>query len=204
MIAYVRGRVDSTGPDSAVVEVGGVGLALLCAPATAAALVPGEEARLATSLVVREDSLTLYGFADADEKLIFELVQTASGVGPKVALAMLAALSPDEIRRAVAVGDARALTRVSGIGPKGAQKIILELKGKLGEPVGGTRGGGVPVPAQRVQPWRDQVAAGLQSLGWGPRDAEAAVDAVAADLDGEQVPPIPELLKAALRKLSRP
>ncbi|ROO84372.1 Holliday junction DNA helicase subunit RuvA [Actinocorallia herbida] len=202
MIAYVRGRVDSTGPDSAVVEVGGVGLALLVAPATAAALVPGEEARLAASLIVREDSLTLYGFASDDEKRVFELVQTASGVGPKVALAMLATLAPDEIRRAVATGDARALTRVSGVGPKGAQKIILELKDKLGAPVGGT--GGLPVPAQRVQPWRDQVAAGLQSLGWAAREAEAAVDAVAADLDGEQVPPIPELLKAALRKLSRP
>ncbi|GAB2853933.1 Holliday junction branch migration protein RuvA [Actinocorallia aurea] len=202
MIAYVRGRVDSTGPDGAVVEVGGIGLALLCAPATAAALVPGEEARLAAALIVREDSLTLYGFATDDEKRVFELVQTASGVGPKVALAMVGTLSPDEIRRAVATGDARALTRVSGIGPKGAQKIILELKDKLGAPVGGAAG--LPVPAQRVQPWRDQVAAGLQSLGWGPRDAEAAVEAVAAELDGEQVPPIPELLKAALRKLSRP
>ncbi|MCD0448985.1 Holliday junction branch migration protein RuvA [Actinocorallia sp. API 0066] len=201
MIAYVRGQVAAAGPEGAVLDVGGIGFALVCAPATAAALVPGQEARLAASLVVREDSLTLYGFADDDEKRVFELVQTASGVGPRVALAMLATLTPDEIRRAVATGDARALTRVPGIGPKGAQKIILELKDKLGAPVGT---GGIPVPAPRVQPWREQVAAGLQSLGWGVREAEAAVDAVAADLDGEQVPPIPELLKSALKKLSRP
>lgn len=201
MIAFVSGRVDSTGAEGAVVEVGGVGLSVLCTPHTAASLTVGEQARLATSLVVREDSLTLYGFADEDERRVFELVQTASGVGPKVALAMLATHSPNEIRRAVAAGDARALTRVPGIGPKGAQKIILELKDKLGMPVGTAE---EQVPRQRVQPWREQVAAGLQSLGWAARDADAAVAAVADELDGGQVPPIPELLKAALRKLSRP
>lgn len=201
MIAFISGRVDSAGAEGAVVEVGGVGLSVLCTPHTAAALKPGEQARLATSLVVREDSLTLYGFADDDERVIFELVQTASGVGPKVALAMLATHSPDAIRRAVATGDARALTLVPGIGPKGAQKIILELKDKLGLPVGADER---QVPRQRVQPWREQVAAGLQSLGWPARDADAAVAAVAEDLDGAEVPPIPELLKAALRKLSRP
>ncbi|MEO3785118.1 Holliday junction branch migration protein RuvA [Actinocorallia sp. B10E7] len=202
MIAFISGRVDSTGAEGAVVEVGGVGLSVLCTPHTAAALTPGEQARLATSLVVREDSLTLYGFADDDERVVFELVQTASGVGPKVALAMLATHSPNAIRRAVATGDARALTLVPGIGPKGAQKIILELKDKLGMPVGAAAD--EQVPRQRVQPWREQVAAGLQSLGWAARDADAAVAAVADELDGEQVPPIPDLLKAALRKLSRP
>jgi len=171
MIAFVSGRVDSTGAEGAVLEVGGVGLSVLCTPHTAAALTVGEQARLATSLVVREDSLTLYGFADEDE------------------------------RRVLAAGDARALTRVPGIGPKGAQKIILELKDKLGMPVGTAE---EQVPRQRVQPWREQVAAGLQSLGWAARDADAAVAAVADELDGGQVPPIPELLKAALRKLSRP
>ncbi len=201
MIAFISGRVDSAGADSAVVEVGGVGLAVLCTPHTAAALKPGEQARLATSLVVREDSLTLYGFADDDERVVFELVQTASGVGPKVALAMLATHSPDALRRAVASGDARALTLVPGIGPKGAQKIILELKDKLGLPTGGLA---EQVPRQRVQPWREQVSAGLQSLGWGVREADAAVAAVADDLDGAQVPPVPELLRAALRKLGRP
>lgn len=201
MIAFISGRVDSTGAEGAVVEVGGVGLAVLCTPHTAAALTPGEQARLATSLVVREDSLTLYGFAADDERTVFELVQTASGVGPKVALAMLATHSPNALRRAVATGDARALTLVPGIGPKGAQKIILELKDKLGLPTGDL---GEQVPRRRVQPWREQVAAGLQSLGWAARDADAAVAAVADELDGEQVPPVPELLKAALRKLSRP
>ncbi|GAB3657055.1 Holliday junction branch migration protein RuvA [Actinocorallia lasiicapitis] len=202
MIAFVRGRVEATGPDQAVVEVGGVGLALLCAPGTLAGLKVGEEARLAASLVVREDSLTLFGFASDDEKLMFELVQSASGVGPKVALAMVATHSPNAIRRAVATGDSKALTLVPGIGPKGAQKIILELKDKLGLPTGGAEE--LPVPRQRVQPWKEQVAAGLQSLGWPAREAELAVAAVADELDGEEVPPIPELLKSALRKLSRP
>ncbi|GAA3210315.1 Holliday junction branch migration protein RuvA [Actinocorallia longicatena] len=202
MIAFVRGRVDSAGTDQAVVEVGGVGLALHCAPNTLAGLKVGEDARLATSLVVREDSMTLYGFATDDERVMFELVQTASGVGPKVALAMVATHSPNALRRAVATGDAKALTLVSGIGPKGAQKIILELKDKLGLPVGGADD--LPVPRQRVQPWREQVQAGLQSLGWPAREAEAAVAAVADELTGEEVPSIPELLKSALRKLSRP
>ncbi|WP_106398993.1 Holliday junction branch migration protein RuvA [Actinocorallia populi] len=201
MIAFISGRVDSAGAEGAVVEVGGVGLSVLCTPDTAAGLVPGEQARLATSLVVREESLTLYGFADDDQRTVFELVQTASGVGPKVALAMLATHGPNAIRRAVATGDVRALTLVPGIGPKGAQKIILELKDKLGLPSGAAD---ERVPRPRVQPWRDQVAAGLQNLGWAARDADAAVAAVADELDGEQVPPVPELLKAALRKLSRP
>lgn len=201
MIAFVSGRVDSAGPETAVVEVGGIGLSLLCTPNTLAGLKTGEQARLATSLVVREDSLTLFGFASDDERVIFELVQSASGVGPKVALAMVATHSPNAIRRAVATGDAKALTLVPGIGPKGAQKIILELRDKLGVPTGMDD---MPVPRQRVQPWRDQVQAGLVSLGWAAREADAAVAAVADELDGTEVPPIAELLKSALRKLSRP
>src|SRR3954468_12226804 len=127
MIASVRGVVAAIAPDSAVIEVGGVGLQVHCAPGTLAGLRSGAEARLATSMVVREDSLTLYGFADEDEKSLFELLQTASGVGPRLAQAVLAVHQPATVRRAVATGDVTTLTRVPGIGKKGAERLILEL-----------------------------------------------------------------------------
>ena len=198
MIAFVRGQVAEVGLSSAVVEVGGVGLELLCTPGTLAALRVGSPARLPTSMVVREDSLTLFGFSDDDEKQVFELVQTASGVGPKVAQAMLAVLAPDDVRRAVATEDVKTLTRVPGIGQKGAQRIILELKDRLGAPSGAR---GEPAPATIVETWRDQVGQGLVGLGWSSRDAEAALDAVAPQAG--PVPDVGVLLRAALRTLSR-
>ncbi|WP_119730794.1 Holliday junction branch migration protein RuvA [Thermomonospora amylolytica] len=203
MIAFVRGRVAAAGPDGAVVDVGGVGLALQCTPATLAGLQVGEEAEVPTSLVVREDSLTLFGFADDDERATFELLQTASGVGPRLALAMLAVHSPNALRRAVATEDVGALTKVPGIGKKGAQRIVLELKDRLGAPVAGD-GETAPRGQLAADPWRGQVATGLINLGWSAKDAEAAVEAVAADLDGEQVPPVADLLKSALKKLAKP
>ena len=136
MIAFVRGEVADVGLTSAVVEVGGVGLEVLCTPGTLATLRVGRSATLPTSMVVREDSLTLFGFVDDDEKQTFELVQTASGVGPKLAQAMLAVLSPDDLRAAVAGEDVKTLTRVPGIGQKGAQRIILELRDRIGAPTG--------------------------------------------------------------------
>lgn len=136
MIAFVSGPVAALAPDTAVIEVGGIGMAVQCAPNTLAALRVGEPAKLATSLVVREDSLTLYGFADDDERQVFELLQTASGVGPRLAQAMLAVHSPDGLRTAVATGDEKALIAVPGIGKKGAQKLLIELKDRLGAPVG--------------------------------------------------------------------
>ena len=132
MISSVRGPVTAVAPDAAVVEVGGVGLFVQCTPSTLARLRVGETTRLATSLVVREDSLTLYGFSDEDERAVFELLQTASGVGPRLAQAMLAVHSPDALRRALATEDLAALTLVPGIGRKGAQRIVLELKDRLG------------------------------------------------------------------------
>src|SRR5690606_28876434 len=137
VIAFLSGRVASRGAGTAVIDGGGVGMTGHCTPATLARLHVGEEATVATALVVREDSLTLFGFADDDERDTFERLQTASGVGPRLALAMLAVHTPDALRRAVAAEDTAALTRVPGIGKKGAQRIVLELKGKLGEPVGG-------------------------------------------------------------------
>jgi len=198
MIAHVRGRVAAVTLNSAVLEVGGVGLELMCTPGTLAALRTGSEATLPTSLVVREDSLTLFGFADDDEKSIFELVQTASGVGPKLAQAMLAVLSPDGVRTAIALDDVKTLTKVPGIGQKGAQRIILELKDRIGAPTG--RGAG-SAPLATAAPWRDQVAQGLIGLGYNARDADQAVDAVAADAG--EMPDVASLLRAALRTLSK-
>lgn len=199
MIAFVDGRVAGTGLDGAVIDVGGIGLSVLCTPATLAGLRVGDQAHLPTSLLVREDSLTLYGFADEDERAVFGLLQTASGVGPRLALAMLAVHTPNALRRAVAAEDVAALTRVPGIGKKGAQRIVLELKDRLGPPAGDD----IPPQIARTLPWREQVHAGLTNLGWTARDADAAVDAVAAEIDGQQPPGIADLLKLAMRRLSR-
>jgi len=184
MIAHLDGKVSSVAPDGAVIDVGGVGLLVQCTPGTLAGLRTGARARVATSLVVREDALTLYGFAGEDERNTFELLQTASGVGPRLALAMLAVFSPDALRRAVAAEDLAALTTVPGIGRKGAQRIVLELAGRLGSPGelrSGDNAGGGP-PAARAASWRDQVRAGLVNLGWQPRDADLAIAAVEPEL----------------------
>jgi holliday junction DNA helicase RuvA len=202
MIAHLNGTVTGVGLDGAVIEVGGVGLRVQCTPDTLATLKPGEPARVATSLVVREDSLTLFGFGTDDERNVFELLQTASGIGPRLALAMLAVHSPDALRRAVAAEDIKALTMVPGVGNKGAQRIVLELKDRLGAP-GGSAAASGPVPARGgAVSWRDQVTTGLVNLGWSARDAESAVTAVEADAAG-QVPDVATALRAALRKLSR-
>ncbi|MFN8194231.1 MAG: Holliday junction branch migration protein RuvA [Nocardioidaceae bacterium] len=197
MIAFVRGQVAAVTLSSAVLEVGGVGLELMCTPGTLATLRTGQAVTLPTSMVVREDSLTLFGFLDEDEKTLFELLQTASGVGPKLAQSMLAVLPPDDLRGAVAAEDVKTLTRVPGIGQKGAQRIILELKDRVGAPVG--RGSGVaPVVAGG---WRDQVHQGLVGLGWSARDADRAVDTVAPEAG--DAPDVAALLRAALRSLSK-
>jgi holliday junction DNA helicase RuvA len=198
VIAFVKGPVAQVTLSSAVLEVGGVGLELMCTPGTLATLRTGQVATLPTSMVVREDSLTLFGFLDEDEKAVFELVQTASGVGPKLAQAMLAVLSPDALRTAVSGEDVKALTRVPGIGQKVAQRIILELKDRLGPALGtpSTRG-----PVAAGETWRDQVHQGLTGLGWPAKEAERAVDAV-ADQAGDS-PDVGALLRAALQTLSR-
>jgi Holliday junction DNA helicase RuvA len=204
MIAHLAGTVAGIGPDGAIIDVGGVGLRVQCTPDTLASLKPGEPARVATTLVVREDSLTLFGFGSDDERNVFELVQTATGVGPRLALAMLAVHSPDALRRAVATEDVNALTMVPGIGKKGAQRIVLELAGKLGDSGDGAvvpgPAGGRPVASS----WRDQVQSGLLNLGWSARDAEAAIAAVEAEhAEAGTVPDVATALRAALRKLSK-
>jgi Holliday junction DNA helicase RuvA len=199
MIASVRGRVAAFSPDGAVIEVGGVGLAVHCTPGTLAGLRVGGDARLATSLVVREDSLTLYGFADDDERQLFELLQTASGVGPRLAQAVLAVLSPDTVRKAVASGDTATLIRVPGIGKKGAERLVLELRDRIGAPVLSGPGDGL---GGFAAPWVEQVRQGLVGLGWTASQADQAVASVAETIDGE-VPPVPVLLRQAIRALGR-
>lgn len=202
MIAHLNGTVAGISPDGAVIDVGGVGLRVQCTPDTLASLKQGEHARVATSLIVREDSLTLFGFASEDERNVFELLQTASGVGPRLALAMLAVHSPDALRRAVAAEDLNALIMVPGIGKKGAERIVLELRDRLGAPGDHAGNGGVPVRAAAVASWRDQVQSGLTNLGWSARDADAAIAAVEAESD-DQAPDVATALRAALRKLSK-
>ncbi len=211
MISHLDGLVCAIAPEGAVIQVGGVGLLVQATPGTLATLRSGERARVATSLVVREDALTLYGFASDDERDVFELLQTASGIGPRLALAMLASFSPDGLRQAIAAEDVTALTRVPGIGRKGAQRIVLELAGRLGSPgapvsLPGTAGLGSA--AARAASWRDQVRTGLVNLGWQARDAEQAIAAVEAELadaaagNGAEID-VSTALRAALRKLSR-
>jgi len=198
MIASVRGVVLSAGLDSAVIEVGGVGLLLHTTAGTAAALRPGAEAALATTLVVREESLTLYGFADEDERTVFNLVQTVSGVGPRLALAILAIHAPDGLRRAIGGGDLVALTKVPGIGKKGAERIVLELRDKIGAPSGASSSA-TPRPA--ADEAFTQVHDALVGLGWSSRQADDAVEAVRPESgNGSDVS---ALLRAALRELGR-
>jgi holliday junction DNA helicase RuvA len=207
MIAHLDGTVSAVAPDGAVIDVGGVGLLVQCTPGTLAGLRPGERARVATSLVVREDALTLYGFATEDERSTFELLQTASGIGPRLALAMLAVFSPDALRRAVAAEDIGALTAVPGIGRKGAQRIVLELAGRLGPPGERAVQGNGRDAGSAAAPWREQVRAGLVSLGWQAREAEQAIAVVEPELtaagpDGQDVE-VSAALRAALRVLGR-
>lgn len=194
MIAHVRGPVAAVTLTSAVIDVGGVGMQVKCTPGTIASLRIGQEVQLATSLVVREDSLTVFGFASTDERDMFELVQTASGVGPKVAQAMLAVLDPDRLRQAIGQADHATLTSVPGIGRKGAERIVVELKDRVGV---------TTVAAGGVAPWRDQVHETLLGLGWSARDADGALERVAAELPADTTPDVSTILRDALRTLSK-
>ncbi len=204
MIAQVSGIVIQLGPTSAVVEVGGFGVLALVSPNTAAELRIGQPATLATSLVVREDSMTLYGFASVDERESFELLQTATGVGPKLAQAAIAVLTPDELRHAIATENLAQLCKVPGIGRKGAQRLVIELKDKINSvglvnlaPPGGARSAARPA-------WRDQVTQGLQGLGWSARDADAACAEVEHLVRDDPATSVPSLMRAALQTLARP
>lgn len=203
MIASVRGTVAALGPDGAVVEVGGVGLAVSCSPGTLARLRVGETARLATSLVVREDSLTLYGFADDDERATFELLQTANGVGPKLAQTMLAVHAPRELRRAIATSDYPSLTKVPGIGRKGAERIVVELRDRIGAIDAGDSEAAGLAGIAALAPWRDQLAHALAGLGFPGKEAGDAVDVVAGGIAEGEAPDVPALLRQAIQLLGR-
>jgi holliday junction DNA helicase RuvA len=206
MIASVSGTVVAITGDAAVIEVGGVGLAVQCTPTTLGMLRTGQEARLATSLVVREDSLTLFGFGSDDERAIFETLQGVTGVGPRLAQAVLATHSPDSVRAAVATDDVGALTLVPGVGRKGAQRLVLELKDKLGSvttsatvlQLPGRDGPGV---------WRDQLRSALLNLGWGNREVDEALAAVGPEAEAAvavgDTPDVAALLRTCLQMLSR-
>jgi Holliday junction DNA helicase RuvA len=206
VIASVKGIVLAISGEAAVVEVGGVGLAVQCTPATLATLRTGAEARLATSLVVREDSLTLFGFASDDERGVFETLQGVSGVGPRLAQAVLATHSPDAVRSAVATDDVGALMLVAGVGRKGAQRLVLELKDKLGTTA--TSATVLRLPG-RDGPgaWRDQLRAALIGLGWSGREVDDALAAVGPEADAAiavgDTPDVGALLRSCLQMLSR-
>ena len=196
MISLLSGTVRSINSDRIVVEVGGFGLTVLVTPATTTQVTLGSQIQLFTSLVVREDSLTLFGFVNEESRTLFELVQTVSGIGPKVALSILGALTPEDLGRAIAQEDIASIEKVPGIGRKGAQRLILELKGKLSD---------LSTAAQYKghQPaWREQLASALVSLGFSPKESDAAISNVVSSLQADGVEAskleLSELLKLSL------
>jgi Holliday junction DNA helicase RuvA len=201
MISLLNGIVRSIASDRAVVEVGGVGLAVTVTPATSALLNIGAPAQFYTSLVVREDSLTLFGFLDDEVRTLFELVQTVSGIGPKVAMSIVAALTPSQLGVAVAQEDISAIEKVPGIGRKGAQRLILELKGKLSD-------FGTSHKSAHHQPvWREQLASALMSLGFTAKESDTAITNVVNQISEEggdaNLVELSDLLKLALQKGGR-
>lgn len=204
MIASLSGTVLHTGVDGLVIEVGGVGLRVTTTPVAAAAVTKGQHASLATTLVVREDSLTLFGFLEASDRDVFEVLQSVSGIGPRIALAALAAYPADRLRAIVASADEASLTKISGIGKKGAQRLILELADKLGPAT--NESSALTDPARRgatTDKWQTQVRDALVGLGWSARESEEAVVAVeAAHPDSEDVT-VSQMLSLALRGMSR-
>jgi holliday junction DNA helicase RuvA len=207
MISTLSGHVNTVTPDSVVIEVGGVGLLVSATTLTTAELHTGQRALLHTSLVVREDSLTLYGFLSADDRDVFQILQSVSGVGPRIAMAALSVYTADQLRTAVQKGDQAALTRIGGIGKKGAARLVLELADKLGPPRIADTGavGVVSIAAQIRAAWPAQVQDALVGLGWSTREAESAIEFVVSEY-GEEVPAdrtdeqhVAAMLGAALR-----
>ncbi|MGH3595288.1 MAG: Holliday junction branch migration protein RuvA [Mycobacterium sp.] len=194
MIAVVRGEVLDVALDHVVIEAAGVGYKLMATPSTLATLRRGSEARLITAMIVREDSMTLYGFPDADARDLFLTLLGVSGVGPKIALATLAVYDAAALRNALADGDVAALTRVPGIGKRGAERMVLELRDKIG-PVG-------PSPSVSVNGHgvRSPVVEALVGLGFAVKQAEEATDKVLAN-DGS--PTTSTALRAALSMLGK-
>jgi Holliday junction DNA helicase RuvA len=196
MISLLTGTIRSLTSDRAVVEVGGVGLSVLVTPSTSVQITLGSQQQFFTSLVVREDSLTLYGFLSDEARGLFELVQTVSGIGPKVAMSIVGAMSPEDLARAISQEEISVIEKVPGIGRKGAQRLILELKGKLSD-LSNSKTYRAQQPA-----WREKLVSGLTSLGFSPKEADGAITEVVANLSAEGVDAstvdLSELLKMAL------
>ena len=195
MISSVRGEVLDIALDHVVIEASGVGYKLMATPTTLATLRRGTEARLITAMIVREDSMTLYGFPDADARDLFLTLLGVSGVGPKIALATLAVYDATALRQALAEGDVNALTRVPGIGKRGAERLVLELRDKIG-PV--TPGGGLAGASGHAV--RGPVVEALIGLGFAAKQAEEATDKVLA---GEPDATTQSALRSALSLLGR-
>ena len=196
MISLLNGTVRSVSSDRLIVEVGGFGVSVLVNPQTSAQATLGAQIQLFTSLVVREDSLTLFGFINDESRALFELVQTVSGIGPKVALSILGALTPEDLGRAIAQEDVAVIEKVPGIGRKGAQRLILELKGKLSDLSTGHN------YAEHQPAWREQLTSALVSLGFSPKESDAAISNVVSELQTNDVDAstldLSELLKLTL------
>ena len=196
MISLLSGNVRSIQSDRLVVEVGGFGLTVLVTPSTTTQVNLGSRIQLFTSLVVREDSLTLFGFVNEESRSLFELVQTVSGIGPKVALSILGALTPEDLGRAIAQEDIAAIEKVPGIGRKGAQRLILELKGKLSDL------SHAQLYKGHQPAWREQLSSALVSLGFSPKESDGAISNVVATLQSDGVDAstleLSELLKLTL------
>lgn len=195
MIASLTGTVTAHTGAGVVLTVGGVGLAVATTPGTRARLRVGDPAGLSTTLVVREDSLTLFGFETDDERDLFELLQTSTGVGPRLAQAVLTTHTPDTVRRALATEDLGTLCLVPGVGKKGAQRMVLELKDKVGLPTASqppTTGG-----------WPDTLAEALTGLGFTGPQAQDAVTRLAEANPGATPADVPTLLREALALLGR-
>jgi Holliday junction DNA helicase RuvA len=196
MIAHLTGSILDVRLNQLVIDVGGIGYQVTVAPELAAESRVGRSISLHTSLVVREESWTLFGFSNADAKNLFEQLQSVTGIGPKVASALLAVYQPEELRSAIAAQDNAALERVPGIGKKVASRIILELKDKFG--------GGYRSKSSLSGPWRTQVIGALTGLGYSAKEAESALDEVLSNFGRAPTEAdLPEMLKLALAQSRR-
>ncbi|TQJ36604.1 Holliday junction branch migration protein RuvA [Arthrobacter sp. SLBN-122] len=201
MISFLRGTVAHVGLSTAVIDLNGAGMSVNATPQTLSRLHVGEQGQLFTSLIVREDSLTLFGFASDDEREVFDVLLSVSGVGPRLALAVLAVHDPEAIRVAAHTGDSKTFTKVPGIGPKVAGRIVLELAGKL-VPQGTAAAPGAATPAEAA--WKPQVVAAMTSLGWSEKDASTSIDkALAEDPEVSFRGNVPEILRTTLRWLGQ-
>lgn len=201
MISSLTGTVQAVSLNSAVLNVNGFGMLVNATPGTLSTLHQGGEATVHTSMVVREDSMTLFGFATTEERDVFEVLIGVSGIGPRTGLAILAVHTPEEVRIAANTKDTAAFTKVSGIGPKGASRIVLELNGKLvptGAPVSSASAAGGSASV-----WEPQVIEALTGLGWSEKDATATLKALSkADPEIVATGNVADILRAALRSMS--